>query len=50
MAVMNIPDEIVVHRKHVIMTYAPILLAVPFSGSESQLMHKALARGKKMPV
>lgn len=49
MAVMNMAEETVVVWKHVFIRYAPIFFWVPFSGSDPQARHRALARGKKMP-
>lgn len=41
MAVMNMAEETVVVWKQVFITYAPIFLAVPLSGSEPQARHRA---------
>ena len=49
MAVMNMPLLMVVHRKQVIITKAPIFFSVPFSGSEPHARHSALASGRKSP-
>ncbi len=46
---MNMAEETVVVWKQVSMRKAPSFLAVPFSGSEPQARHRALARGKKIP-
>jgi hypothetical protein len=44
MAVMNMADDTVVVWKQVFITYAPIFLAVPLSGSEPQARHSAYKR------
>jgi hypothetical protein len=49
MAVMNIPEDTVVHKKHVIIKYAPIFFSVPFSGSDPHARHNALANGRNKP-
>lgn len=40
MAVMNMPDEMVVVWKHVFMMYAPSFFSVPFFGSLPHARHR----------